>query len=87
LDPDPNPRNVNEITVCDRSSAMLRKHANAHLPQEVQEQLPRAPHAHPEAPGIHCIHAEAPGVDGEPPFFYAVRNPAKYLKNFTRKKS
>jgi hypothetical protein len=48
---------------------MLRKHANAHLPQEVQEQLPRAPHAHPEAPGVHCTHAEAPGVDGEPPFF------------------
>lgn len=48
---------------------MLRKHANAHLPQEVQEQLPCAPHAHHEAPGVHCTHAEAPGVDGKPPFF------------------
>jgi len=59
----------------DGSLAMDHEDLNDQLSQEVHEGFLLASDVHAQPPGIHSTNAEAPGVDGKPPFTDAVDDP------------
>jgi hypothetical protein len=54
---------------------VLGQDADAQFTEEVQVGFSLAGHPHAQTPCVYSAHAEAPRVDGKPPFFYPIGHP------------
>lgn len=60
--------------------AVSLKELQDKLPHERQERLLLACGPHPEPPGVYSANAEAPSVNGKPPFLDPIASPTKRIK-------